>query len=109
MALLMVAPMAVLMIALMRRMYPNRKRNSLIVVTALLTFVLALVLLRTQEPIHDIQYMKAMIPHHSSALMTSKNADLSDPEVKKLAEQIIHSQEQEIEQMKAMLDRIEKR
>jgi len=86
MALLMVAPMAVLMIALMSKMYPNRKRNSAIIITAFLTFALALTLLRTQSPIHDSQYMKAMIPHHSSAIMTSKHAELSDPEVKQLSE-----------------------
>ncbi|UAY52860.1 DUF305 domain-containing protein [Ferruginibacter albus] len=50
--------------------------------------------------------MEAMIPHHSSAIMTSKNANIKDPEVKKLSEQIIQSQEKEIEQMKSMLARL---
>lgn len=65
-----------------------------------------LVALRTQSPISDVQYMKAMIPHHSSAIMTSKNAGIKDPEVKRLAEQIIKSQEEEILQMENILKRM---
>jgi len=64
--------------------------------------------LRNQTFVGDIQYMKGMIPHHSSAIMTSKNADIKDPEVKKLSEQIIKSQEQEITQMKNILKRMKK-
>jgi uncharacterized protein (DUF305 family) len=52
--------------------------------------------------------MKAMIPHHSSAIMTSRNATIKDPEVKKLSEQIIKSQEEEIVQMKQILERMDK-
>ncbi len=62
---------------------------------------------RTQTPIGDVQYMKAMIPHHSSAILTSRNANITDPEVKKLAEDIIKAQEKEIAEMKAMLDRLQ--
>jgi len=40
--------------------------------------------------------MKAMIPHHSSAIITSKNANIKDPEVKKLSEEIIKSPEEEL-------------
>ncbi len=107
MALLMVAPMALLMLLLMRKMYPDRKKNTIISVTGVTVFILALILLRTQVPIGDRQYMKAMIPHHSSAILTSQNADIQDPEVKELARQIIESQEKEIAQMKAILQRME--
>ncbi len=69
-------------------------------------FVVFLSALRTQTPVGDVQYMKAMIPHHSSAIMTSKNANIKDPEVTKLSEQIIKSQEEEIAQMKAILERM---
>ncbi len=64
--------------------------------------------LRTQTPIGDVQYMKAMIPHHSSAIMVSKNANFKDPEVKKLSEGIIASQEKEIAEMKVILERMKK-
>ncbi len=107
MALLMVAPMALLMLLLMGKMYPDKKTNAAISVSATAVFILALVLLRQQVPIGDKQYMKAMIPHHSSAILTSQNADIQDPEVQQLAKQIIESQEKEIAQMKAILNRME--
>lgn len=50
--------------------------------------------------------MKAMIPHHSIAILTSKRADIQDPEVKKLADDIIKAQEKEIAEMKAMIKRL---
>ena len=106
MALLMVAPMAIVMMLMMGKMYPDRKLNIGIVIGAVAVFVLVLTGLRTQTPIGDVQYMKAMIPHHSSAIMVSKHATIKDPEVKKLSEQIIQSQEKEIAEMEAMLKRM---
>lgn len=106
MALLMVAPMAVVMMAMMGNMYSNKKTNTYIVGGAIVLFGVVLAALRTQTPVGDVQYMKAMIPHHSSAIMVSKHANLQDPEVKKLSEDIIKSQEEEIAQMKAILQRM---
>lgn len=106
MTLLMVSPMAVLMIALMPGMYGNKKLNSLIILMASLVFGLSLVFLRSQTFISDVQYMKGMIPHHSSAILASEEADIHDPEVKKLAEQIVQSQKREISEMKALLERL---
>lgn len=106
MSLLMVAPMAILMILMMGKMYPFRRLNACIIGTCVLVFVLALAGLRTQTPIGDRQYMQAMIPHHSSAIMTSRHANLQDPELKRLADGIIESQEREIRQMKMMLKRM---
>lgn len=108
MALLMVAPMAVLMLLLMPDMYKNKKMNKIIMFSGVFIFVLVLVLLRTQVPIEDEQYMKAMIPHHSSAILTSQEADIKDPEVKQLSKEIIETQEREIAQMKDILRRMEK-
>jgi uncharacterized protein (DUF305 family) len=88
-------------------MYKNKKLNMVIIIVSIVVFVLALIFLRAQIPIGDEQYMKAMIPHHSSAIMTSNYADIKDPEVKELAEQIIESQEREIQQMKNILERLE--
>lgn len=107
MALLMVAPMAVVMMTMMGKMYPSRKTNMAIIIGALVVFVVVLAALRTQTPINDVQYMKAMIPHHSSAILNSKEANLTDPQVKELARQIIESQEKEIAEMKSMLERLE--
>lgn len=108
MALLMVAPMAVVMMVMMGNMYPDKKLNTIIIIMSILLFGVILTALRTQTPINDVQYMKAMIPHHSSAIMVSKQANIKDPEVKKLSEQIIQSQEKEIAEMEAMLDRLGK-
>lgn len=107
MTLLMVAPMAIVMLLMMGKMYPHKKANGIIIVTALAIFSLSLAGLRTQTPVGDVQYMKAMIPHHSSAILVSNNANLKDPEVKQLAADIIKAQEKEIAQMKAILKRLE--
>ncbi|WP_346237136.1 DUF305 domain-containing protein [Niabella insulamsoli] len=109
MAILMVAPMAILMIMMMGKMYASKKKNGLIIIAAIIVFAAALTGLRTQTPVNDIQYMKAMIPHHSSAIMTSKHAHIQDPEVRKLADSIIASQEREIREMETMIRRLKGR
>ena len=108
MALLMASSMGVIMMLMMGNMYPDKKTNTGIIVGSILIFGLILAALRTQTPIGDIQYMKAMIPHHSSAIMTSENADIKDPEVRKLADRIIESQKKEITEMKALLIKLNK-
>ena len=107
MSLLMVSLMSLVMLFFMRDMYMNKKINSVIIIASIFVFILPLILLRTQIPVDDVQYMKAMIPHHSSAILTSMNANIKDPEVKLLAEEIIQAQEKEIEQMKKILERLE--
>lgn len=106
MSILMVAPMAVVMMGMMGKMYPNKKVNTGIIVAAVVVFVITLIGLRTQTPIGDVQYMKAMIPHHSSAILTSKGANIKDSAVKRLSLEIIQAQEREIAEMEALLDRL---
>ena len=105
MTLMMTAAMALLMLAMMRMMYKNRKLNVIIMLSSIAVFVLSIVGVRTQTFVGDVQYMKGMIPHHSIAIMTSKNANIKDPEVRKLADGIIAAQEKEIAQMKRILAR----
>ncbi|MGB4398539.1 MAG: DUF305 domain-containing protein [Daejeonella sp.] len=107
MTLLMVSPMALLMLALMPTMYNNKKLNTIITITSIAVFILSLSFLRTQTLIADEQYMKAMIPHHSSAILVSQEAQLKNPKVKKLAEEIIKAQEKEISEMKQLLKELE--
>ena len=107
MTLLMVAPMAVSMLLFMWKMYPNKKTNYSIIGASVLVFLFTLFGMRKQEPIGDVSWMKAMIPHHSSAILTSSSANIKDPEVKKLAEEIISAQEKEIAKMKAIIKRLE--
>ena len=108
MTLLMVAPMAISMLLFMWKMYPNKTVNYTILGSSAVVFLLCLYGLRSQTPIGDVQWMKAMIPHHSSAILTSGNADINDPEVKKLADDIIKAQKKEIAEMKMMINRLEK-
>ncbi|MBC7572149.1 MAG: DUF305 domain-containing protein [Spirosoma sp.] len=108
MTALMVAPMALIMLGFMGSMYTNKRTNTLIIGGSVAAFVTVLILLRTQTFVGDEQYMQAMIPHHSSAILVSSEANLKDPEVQKLARDIIDAQEREIAQMKAILARMKK-
>lgn len=105
---LMICPMAVLMLMMMRNMYTDRKKNFLIMVFSIVIFGTALWGVRLQIAVGDIQWMKGMIPHHSIAVLTSKNAELKDPEVRKLADSIVKAQQAEIIQMKKMIERLER-
>ena len=107
MSLLMVAPMAVVMMLFMRGMYPNKRANTAIMVGGVIVFVLAFTGLRTQAFVGNRQYMRGMIPHHSSAILTSNNADLQNAEVQKLSQDIIEAQEREIALMKQLLEKTE--
>lgn len=107
MSCLGISAMAVVMLSFMTGMYRNRRKNIAIYLCSALLFTGSLALVRTQQPIGDILWMKAMIPHHSIAILTSKRAAIEDPEVRKLADEIIQAQEREIAEMKAMLARLE--
>lgn len=107
MAIVMGAVMALIMIGFMWSMYPNRKANLGIVAASIVVFAGALWLVRSQETVGDVPYMKAMIPHHSIAIMTSERAHIKDPEVRKLADGIIDAQVREIAQMKRYIARLE--
>ena len=52
--------------------------------------------------------MRAMIPHHSIAILTSERAQLKDPRVRKLAGEIIEAQRREISEMQALISELEK-
>ncbi|WP_026836499.1 DUF305 domain-containing protein [Gillisia sp. JM1] len=108
MSCLGISAMAVIMLSLMLNMYTNKKKNIAIYAGSLVLFLGALGLVRAQSPIiGDVLWMKAMIPHHSIAILTSERAAISDPEVKKLAEDIIKTQKREITEMKRMIERLE--
>ena len=103
-----ISAMALIMFFFMRKMYQNKQKNLGIIVGSIGLFFVALGLVRAQSPIvGDVLWMRAMIPHHSIAILTSERADIKDPEVKKLAESIISAQKKEIEEMKTMIKRLE--
>lgn len=107
MAFYMVAPMAVIMLLFMLGMYTNKKINTLIIVGGIVVGLGAVFLLRTQTTVKDVQYMKAMIPHHSIAILVSENTTFEDPETAKLAKEIIEAQKREIAQMERIIERLE--
>ena len=107
MALYMGAVMAIIMLAYMLKMYGNRQVNTGIFVGSAVVFALALWLVRSQATVGDVAWMKAMIPHHSIAILTSKRAHITDPRVRKLADGIIETQLREIAEMKALIADLE--
>ncbi len=109
MALLMGASMAVIMLSFMLNMYTRRAVNLAIYGGAIAVFAASLWLVRGQATVDDVDYMKAMIPHHSIAIMVSERAQISDPRVRKLADEIIEAQEREISEMKFLSADLEAR
>ena len=107
MALMMGAAMAILMLVFMWKMYPNKKANVVILCGSILLFAGSLFMVRSQTAVDDVAWMKAMIPHHSIAILTSNRANLTDPEVKELAKKIIEAQEAEIDEMKELIEKLE--
>ena len=106
MALYMGAVMAVVMLAFMLGMYSNKTANIAIFAGAAIAFGVSLYLVRSQDTVGDLAWMRAMIPHHSIAILTSERADISDPRVRALADAIIEAQRREIEEMKIYIDDI---
>ena len=105
MALMMVAPMAILMLLLMGPMYPNRKLNLALHAGFAALFLFAFAGIRAQAAIGDVQFLRSMIPHHSGAILMCRKANLGDPEIMALCGQIRDTQRREIEQMNRILKR----
>lgn len=107
MAFVMGATMAVIMLSFMLTMYKRPAINVAIYGGAIAVFALTLWLVRSQATVDQVEYMEAMIPHHSIAIMTSKRAEITDPRVRKLADEIIEAQEREIAEMKYLVTDLE--
>ena len=107
MALIMGSVMAIVMLLFMWKMYENKKVNAAILAGSALVFALSLWLVRSQITVDDSSWMKAMIPHHSIAILTSERADISDPRVRELADKIIKAQKKEITEMEKLIEELE--
>jgi hypothetical protein len=103
MAIMMGATMAVIMLAYMLGMYSNKRLNTAIFAAAVIVFALSLWLVRGQATVSGSSYMRAMIPHHSIAIMTSERAQIRDPRVRKMADEIIEAQRREIAEMSYLI------
>jgi hypothetical protein len=107
MALIMGSAMAAVMLAYMLNMYRNTRVNIGVLAVSAVVFGTSLYLVRSQRTVQDVAYMKAMIPHHSIAVLTSERAEISDPRVRALADEIIESQRREIEEMRTLIADLE--
>ena len=108
MTLMMVAPMMALMIFFMGKMYPSPSTNRLLVGLAAIIFAVGWFGMREQVGVDNAQFLRSMIPHHSGAILMCEKANLTDPEVVQLCQNIVAAQNREIAQMQAILQRIER-
>jgi hypothetical protein len=107
MAGLMAAPMVVIEIALMSLMYPNKKKNAVIVAVSVVAGIVFWVLIRQQAAIGNAQFLRSMIPHHASAILMCEQLRADDPGIKQLCTQIVESQREEIALMRASLEKLD--
>lgn len=105
MALIMAFPMVIVMMLVMRSMFMDKKLNTILYVTSGAVIILLFFLMRTQTPVGDVQFLRSMIPHHSSAILMCEQSTINDPEIIELCGEIIQSQEEEIAQMLDILER----
>ena len=107
MAGLMTAPMVVFELLLMGAMYTDKRKNTLIIGASIIVGILLFSFIRQQTAVSDRQFLRSMIPHHAGAILMCEQSNLSDAEIQALCQSIIESQQSEIEQMKALLERLE--
>ena len=107
MALYMGAVMAIIMLAFMTNMYKKTKVNLMVYGISVVLFAFGLWSVRSQQTVDQVDWMQAMIPHHSIAILTSSRADIEDPRVRQLADDIIEAQKREIGEMQALIDELE--
>ncbi len=106
MALMMVAPMVILILLVMRAIYPDQKLNYILLAAFTSLFILIFSLARTQTLVGNEQILRSMIPHHSSAILMCEHSAINDPEIIDLCDEIVQAQKQEINQMRDTLSRI---
>ncbi|HET7823217.1 MAG TPA: DUF305 domain-containing protein [Ornithinibacter sp.] len=109
MTMMSAATMMVIMLGFMLSMYRDRKANAVIVALAVVLFGAGLFLVRSQATVGDVAWMRAMIPHHSIAILTSERAHIEDPRVRELADSIIDAQRKEIDEMQTYIGDLESR
>nr|WP_178377921.1 DUF305 domain-containing protein [Psychrobacter sp. Rd 27.2] len=107
MALYMGAMMAVIMLAFMGNMYKKTKVNLMVYGLSVVLFAFGIWGVRSQQTVDQVDWMQAMIPHHSIAILTSERADIDDPRVRQLADDIIKAQKREISEMQQLIKELE--
>lgn len=105
MALIMVAPMGIVMLLVMWGMFPNRTANLVLLAGFTLLFIGSFALGRASVFIGDEQFLRSMIPHHSRAILICQESEIGDPEIVELCDTIVRTQLEEIRQMEEILRR----
>lgn len=105
MVLMMAAPMVIIMLVDMKSMFTDKRLNLILHAVSIALVLIGFYGMRTQAAVGDAQFLRAMIPHHSGAILMCREAEISDPEIQTLCRDIIRSQQEEIDQMKAILAR----
>lgn len=100
--------MTLIMLGFMWKMYKGMAAKVAVAVSALVLGIILLTINRDQTLIGDTDFMKSMIPHHSIAINNARKADIRDPRVQRLANQIIESQVEEITEMQRLLRDIDR-
>jgi len=107
-SLVMACVMTVIMLGFMWKMYSGMATKVAVLGIAILAGIGLLATNRSQALVGDSEFMEAMIPHHSIAINNARKADISDPRVRELADEIIAAQVREIAIMKRLLDDIDR-
>lgn len=107
MAGLMAAAMVIIELLVMGAMYKDKRKNIIALSASAILLIGFFMMIRNQTAVSDKQFLKSMIPHHASAILMSEEAQLTDPEIKALAVEIIKNQQAEIAQMQAKLDQLQ--
>jgi len=108
MAGLMAMPMVAIELLVMGTMYPNKRLNAALIGGSVVIGAIFFAAIRQQTLIDDRQFLRSMIPHHAGALLMCREAEVQDPEIRELCENIAVSQQREIDQMKAIMQRLAK-
>lgn len=106
MAAVMTAPMVLIELLLMRSMFPDKNRNVVIIVSSVVALIAFFSFIRYQTAITDKQFLRSMIPHHAGAILMCEEAKINDEEIKTLCSGIMQGQQREVDQMKAILNRL---
>lgn len=104
MSLIMVAVMGLIMMGVMHQMFTDRRLNIALYAVLGALFVGGFAAVRTEPLVGNEGFLKSMIPHHSRAVLVCQESNITDPEIVRLCDQIVKSQEEEITQMKEILD-----
>lgn len=105
-SLTMIGAMGLIMLVVMWPMFESRKVNAGLAVTFVAVLACGVGLARTETFVGDEEFLRSMIPHHSRAVLVCQEAQITDPEIVELCDQIVSSQLEEIEQMQDILRRL---